>query len=66
MRPSTLRALNRAAELTRQNRLTEAMLIAEPVILTADFDEGEEIRRWLVDHVTNFTGENHQDSKELP
>ncbi|MDF3300806.1 hypothetical protein [Streptomyces tropicalis] len=66
MRPSTLRALNRAAELTRQNRLTEAMLIAEPVILTADFDESEEIRRWLVGHVTDFTGESHQDSKELP
>ena len=36
LRPSTLRALKRAAELTRQNRLTEAVLIAEPVILTAD------------------------------
>ncbi|WP_428935391.1 hypothetical protein [Streptomyces sp. ACT015] len=57
MRPSTLRALNRAAELTRQNRLTEAMLIAEPVILTADFYEGEEIKAWLVSHVTDFTGE---------
>jgi hypothetical protein len=66
MRPSTLRALNRAAELTRQNRLTEAMLIAEPVILVADDIEGEEIRRWLLDHVAEFTGENHEDSKELP
>ncbi|MFH8239850.1 hypothetical protein [Streptomyces sp. NPDC018321] len=65
MRPSTLRALNRAAELTRQNRLTEAMLIAEPV-LTADEYEGEEIRRWLLDHVTDFTGEHHEDPKELP
>lgn len=53
MRPSTLRALNRAAELTRQNRLTEAMLIAEPVILTADEYEGAEIRRWLLDHVAD-------------
>ncbi|WP_328670504.1 hypothetical protein [Streptomyces sp. NBC_00328] len=66
MRPSTIRALNRAAELTRQNRLTEAMLIAEPVILVADDIEGEEIRRWLRDHVADFTGENHQNSKELP
>ncbi|WP_367321796.1 hypothetical protein [Streptomyces sp. HUAS ZL42] len=66
MRPTTLRALKRAAELTRQHRLTEAMLIAEPVILTADFVEGEEIRRWLLDHVADFTGENLQDSKELP
>ncbi|MGW7613088.1 hypothetical protein ACWGKW_38770 [Streptomyces sp. NPDC054766] len=65
MRPSTLRALNRAAELTRQNRLTEAMLIAEPVILVADDIEGEEIRRWLLDHVAGFTGENHENSKEL-
>ncbi|MFF8969023.1 hypothetical protein [Streptomyces sp. NPDC014995] len=66
MRPSTLRVLNRAAELTRQNRLTEAMLIAEPVILTADEYEGEEIRRWLLDHVADFTGENHDEPKELP
>ncbi|MGW3914388.1 hypothetical protein ACWEBX_23105 [Streptomyces sp. NPDC005070] len=66
MRPSTLRALNRAAALTRQNRLTEAMLIAEPVILIADDIEGEEIRRWLLDHVADFTGENHETPKELP
>jgi hypothetical protein len=42
------------------------MLIAEPVILIADDIEGEEIRRWLLDHVADFTGENHQNSKELP
>ncbi|GAA5014790.1 hypothetical protein [Streptomyces siamensis] len=66
MRPSTLRALNRAAELTRQNRLTEALLIAEPVILVADDIEGAEIRRWLLDHVADFTGKNHEDPKELP
>ncbi|MFJ5531241.1 hypothetical protein [Streptomyces sp. NPDC093261] len=65
MQPSTLRALNRAAELTRQNRFTEAVLIAEPVILAADNDEGDEIRRWLIDHVTDFTGENRHDSKEI-
>jgi 5S rRNA maturation endonuclease (ribonuclease M5) len=56
MRPTTLRALNRAAELTRQNRFTEAVLIAEPVILTADDEEGAEIRRWLAEHVHEFTG----------
>ncbi|MFI9807467.1 hypothetical protein ACIHEJ_24415 [Streptomyces sp. NPDC052301] len=56
MRPSTLRALQRAAELTRQNRLTEAVLIAEPVILTADSYEGDEILHWLAEHVTDFTG----------
>ncbi|MFE9608840.1 hypothetical protein [Streptomyces sp. NPDC006012] len=61
MRPSTLRALQRAAELTRQNRLTEAVLIAEPVILTADTYEGEEILRWLAAHVTDFTGETDKE-----
>ncbi|MBZ9644938.1 hypothetical protein [Streptomyces sp. PSKA30] len=62
MRPSTLRALKRAAELTRQNRFTEAVLIAEPVILAADLDEGDEIRRWLADHVTDFTGETEKET----
>ncbi|MEU8454561.1 hypothetical protein [Streptomyces griseoaurantiacus] len=75
MRPSTLRVLIRAAELTRQNRLTEAMLIAEPVILTADEYESEEIRRWLLDHADDFTRESHErpedrgdheDPKEMP
>ncbi|MFD5774853.1 RING finger protein [Streptomyces fungicidicus] len=63
MRPSTLRALKRAAELTRQSRLTEAVLIAEPVILAADSYEGDEILRWLAEHVTDFAG---QDLKETP
>ncbi|MGW6789559.1 hypothetical protein [Streptomyces chartreusis] len=60
MRPSTLRALNRAAELTRQNRFTEAVLLAEPVILAADLDEGQEIRAWLINHVADFTGEGEK------
>ncbi|MFH9088101.1 hypothetical protein [Streptomyces sp. NPDC017673] len=60
MRPSTLRVLKRAAELTRQNRLTEAVLIAEPVILTADSYEGDEILRWLAEHVTDFTSDNKE------
>ncbi|MFJ6559558.1 hypothetical protein ACIQMV_06705 [Streptomyces sp. NPDC091412] len=63
MRPSTLRALKRAAELTRQNRLTEAVLIAEPVILAADSYEGDEILRWLADHVTDFTGETPKETR---
>ncbi|WP_276206749.1 hypothetical protein [Streptomyces griseoruber] len=42
------------------------MLIAEPVILTADAVEGDEIRRWLLDHVADFTGENHDEPKGLP
>ncbi|MFE5895302.1 hypothetical protein ACFQ6E_41210 [Streptomyces sp. NPDC056462] len=62
MRQSTLRALNRAAELTRQNRFTEAVLLAEPVILAADSYEGEEIRRWLIEHVADFTGETERET----
>ncbi|MFE1507579.1 hypothetical protein [Streptomyces sp. NPDC058726] len=42
------------------------MLIAEPVILTADSYEGDEILRWLADHVTDFTGETPNDQKENP
>ncbi|MGP4003610.1 hypothetical protein [Streptomyces sp. 8N706] len=58
MRPTTLRALKRAAELTRQNRFTEAVLVAEPVILNADDQEGAEIRRWLTEHTVDFTKDN--------
>ncbi|WAZ23027.1 hypothetical protein STRCI_004341 [Streptomyces cinnabarinus] len=61
MRPTTLRALKRAAELTRQHRLTEAVLIAEPVILAADRYESDEILRWLADHITDFTGETKKE-----
>ncbi|MFK0264320.1 hypothetical protein ACIQU1_23800 [Streptomyces angustmyceticus] len=57
MRPSTLRALKRAAELIRQNQFTEAVLIAEPVILTADRYESAEIRGWLIDHASEFAAE---------
>ncbi|MGY5132583.1 hypothetical protein ACWGJW_09250 [Streptomyces nigrescens] len=57
MRPSTLRALKRAAELTRQNRFTEAVLVAEPVLLTADRQEGAEIRGWLIGHAAEFAAE---------
>ncbi|MEU3410378.1 hypothetical protein ABZ760_03760 [Streptomyces sp. NPDC006658] len=60
MRPSTLRALKRAAELTGQNRLTEAVLIAEPVILAADSYEGDEILRWFAEHVTDFAGDKKE------
>jgi hypothetical protein len=63
VRPSTLRALQRAAELTRQNRLTETVLIAEPVILAADSYEGDEILRWLAEHVTDFTGEDPKETR---
>ncbi|MFI7095179.1 hypothetical protein [Streptomyces lydicus] len=57
MRRSTLRALKRAAELARQNRFTEAVLVAEPVILAADRQEGDEIRAWLIGHAAEFAAE---------
>ncbi|MFI8179251.1 hypothetical protein ACIF70_01830 [Actinacidiphila glaucinigra] len=60
MRPTTLRALKRAAELVRQNQFTEAVLVAEPVILAADAAEGAEIRRWLTEHVDDFA--SHQEA----
>ncbi|MBA6439768.1 hypothetical protein [Streptomyces sp. GMR22] len=56
MRPSTLHALQRAAELNSQGRFIEAVSIAEPVILAADSEECAEIRRWLADHRDDFTG----------
>ncbi|MGW5634474.1 hypothetical protein [Streptomyces sp. NPDC003832] len=63
MRPTTLRALKRAAELTRQNRLTEAVLIAEPVLLAADRHESDEILRWLADHATEFTSKTEKETR---
>ncbi|WP_411121329.1 hypothetical protein [Streptomyces sp. x-19] len=54
MRPSTLHALQRAAELTRAGRFVEAMATAEPVILTADPDESQEIAQWLTEHADDF------------
>ncbi|MER7534729.1 hypothetical protein ABTX77_08040 [Streptomyces sp. NPDC097704] len=57
MRDSTRRALERAAELTRNNHLMEALATAEPVILAADEYESTEIRQWLTDHADDFTRE---------
>ncbi|MGW2207346.1 hypothetical protein [Streptomyces sp. NPDC001774] len=57
MRDSTRRALERAAELTRNNRLVEAVATAEPVIVAADEFESAEIRQWLTDHADDFTKE---------
>ncbi|WP_406401124.1 hypothetical protein OH805_18950 [Streptomyces sp. NBC_00879] len=57
LHPSTLRTLKRAAELTRQNHFVEAVLLAEPVILSADEQEAAEIRRWLIEHTAQFTKE---------
>lgn len=56
MRESTLRALHRAAELTRANRFVAAVETAERAIRSADATESAEIRQWLTDHAAEFTG----------
>ena len=61
MPPTRLQSPNPAIDLTPQNRSTEAVLTANPVTLTADNAEGEEIRRWLVDRVADFTRHHHDD-----
>ncbi|MFE9445607.1 hypothetical protein ACFYO2_43275 [Streptomyces sp. NPDC006602] len=59
MRPQIRAALERSAELTRNNRLVEAMQTGEAAINQATDDEQDEIRRWLIDHTNDFTGEDH-------
>ncbi|MFC4503205.1 MULTISPECIES: hypothetical protein [Streptomyces] len=56
MRPSIESALKRSAELTRNNRLVEAVAVAEAAINRAYDDEGPEIRQWLTDHTDDFVG----------
>lgn len=57
MRPTTLRALQRAAQLACQNRLVDAWLLAEPIVLTANAQEIREVRRWLAQHFAELTTE---------
>ncbi|URM91534.1 hypothetical protein LUW75_17865 [Streptomyces sp. MRC013] len=56
MRPSIRCALERSAELTRNNQLVEAVAIAEAAINRATEDEHPEIRQWLTDHADDFVG----------
>jgi len=56
MRPSIESALKQAAELTRNNRLVDAMTTAEAAINQATDDEHPEIQQWLTDHTADFTG----------
>ncbi|MER7838514.1 hypothetical protein ABTY98_22160 [Streptomyces sp. NPDC096040] len=58
MRPSIRSALERAAELTRNNQLVEAVNTAEAAINRAVDDELPEIRQWLADHTADFVGED--------
>ncbi|MCG7523880.1 hypothetical protein MHW47_05395 [Streptomyces sp. OfavH-34-F] len=58
MRPSIRSALERAAELTRNNHLVEAVAVAEAAINRSTDDEHPEIRQWLTDHTRDFIGED--------
>ncbi|MFC4501278.1 MULTISPECIES: hypothetical protein [Streptomyces] len=58
MRPAIRSALEYAAELTRRNRLVDALAVGEAAINQATDDEQPEIRQWLTDHVHDFTGED--------
>ncbi|MGW3403715.1 hypothetical protein [Streptomyces zhihengii] len=57
MRPSIRAALERSAELTRNNQLVEAVATAEAAFNRATDDEHEDIRQWLTDHADDFVGE---------
>ncbi|MGW2843462.1 hypothetical protein [Streptomyces sp. NPDC001274] len=58
MRPSIRAALERSAELTRNNRLVDGMKLGEAAINQATDDEHPEIAQWLTDHADDFTGRN--------
>ncbi|MFF9347519.1 hypothetical protein [Streptomyces sp. NPDC014734] len=58
MRPSIRAALERSAELTRNNRLVEGLELGESAIHRATDDEHPEIRQWLTDHADDFVGRN--------
>ncbi|REK91007.1 hypothetical protein DY245_07040 [Streptomyces inhibens] len=57
MRPSIRAALERSAELTRENRLVEGLEMGESAIHAATDDEHPEIQQWLTDHADDFTDE---------
>ncbi|MBN0048998.1 hypothetical protein JS756_33930 [Streptomyces actuosus] len=59
MRPHIRAALQKAAELTRSNRLVEALRIGEAAIDQATGDEHAEIRHWLTEHTDDFVGEGN-------
>ena len=54
MRHAIRAALNRAAELTRENRLVEAMQMGEAAINRATDAEISEIEQWLIVHTPDF------------
>ncbi|MDX3548814.1 hypothetical protein OG920_30725 [Streptomyces europaeiscabiei] len=58
MRPCIRIALEHSAELTRNNRLVDALALGEAALSEATDDERAEIRQWLTDHTRDFTGED--------
>ncbi|MGW7612288.1 hypothetical protein ACWGKW_34545 [Streptomyces sp. NPDC054766] len=58
MRPQIRAALERSAELTRSNRLVEAVQMGEAAMNRATDDEQPEIQQWLTDHTDDFTRED--------
>ncbi|MDT0456810.1 hypothetical protein RM550_13870 [Streptomyces sp. DSM 41527] len=58
MRPAIRNALEHSAELTRSNRLVDAMSVGEAAINQATEDEQPEIKQWLAEHVGDFTGQD--------
>jgi hypothetical protein len=58
MRPAIRSALEYAADLTRRNRLGDAVAVTEAAINQATDDEHPEIRQWLTDHARDLTGED--------
>ncbi|MFI5616154.1 hypothetical protein [Streptomyces sp. NPDC051567] len=54
MRDSIRRALERSAELTRNNQFVKAVQVAETAFEKADYAEHREIEQWLTDHHDDF------------
>ncbi len=58
MRNSTRRTLERAAELTRNDKYGAAFMAVQRTIETADGVELSEIQQWLTDHGDDFVGDS--------
>ncbi|MFE2327330.1 hypothetical protein ACFXD5_25990 [Streptomyces sp. NPDC059385] len=54
MRDSIRLALERSAELTRNNQFVKAVQVAESAFERADDIEHGEIKQWLTDHRDDF------------
>ncbi|WP_043264724.1 hypothetical protein [Streptomyces sp. CT34] len=59
MRDAIRNALEHAAELTRKDRLVDALSVGEAAINQATDSERPEIKQWLADHANDFTGQGN-------